>query len=87
MMGKHPRDLLQHLPSSREQYTLVNQIQDQRPLAPTVFEDQTIVFLIKMAFSCLRVSPHVRSTMEEVYRTLAHFQTSSSTSKQLFFFV
>lgn len=83
MMGKHPRDLLQHLPSSSGQYTLVNEILDQRPLAPTITEDQTIVFLIKIAFSCLRVSPHVRPTMKEVYHTLTHFQTSSSTSTQI----
>jgi len=83
MMGKHPRDLLQHLQSSREQYTLVNEILDQQPLAPTRIEEQSIVFLIKMAFSCLRVSPHVRPTMKEVYHTLTNFQSSSSTSTRL----
>lgn len=78
VMGKHPRDLLQRLASSKEQYTLVDEILDQRPLAPTTTEGKSIVFLVKVAFSCLKASPQARPTMQEVYQTLIHYPSSSS---------
>ncbi|KAF7080477.1 hypothetical protein CFC21_084551 [Triticum aestivum] len=78
LIGKHPRDLLQHLASSTEPYTLVKEILDQRPLAPTTIEEKNIVFQIRVVFSCLKASPQARPTMQEIYQMLIHYESSTS---------
>ncbi len=81
VIGKHPRDLLQHLTSSRDHNITIKEILDSRPLAPTTTEEENIVSLIKVVFSCLKASPQARPTMQEVYQTLIDYQTSSFLSK------
>ncbi|XP_062200451.1 probable leucine-rich repeat receptor-like protein kinase At1g35710 [Phragmites australis] len=78
VMGKHPRDLLHHLASSREHYMELEKILDQRPEAPTTTEAKDLVLLMKVAFSCLQVSPQARPTMQEGYQALIHQQSSCS---------
>jgi len=80
VMGKHPRDLLNQL-ASGEQHMLLMEILDQRPLAPTVTEAETIIHLIKVACSCLQPSPQARPTMQEAYQALIHHQSSSSSPR------
>lgn len=41
-MGKHPMELLQTLLSSEQQHTLVKEILDERPTAPTTTEEESI---------------------------------------------
>lgn len=78
VMGKHPMELLRTLLSSEQQHTLVKEILDERPTAPTTTEEESIEILIKVAFSCLEASPHARPTMMEAYQTLIQQHSSSS---------
>ncbi|XP_062200449.1 MDIS1-interacting receptor like kinase 2-like isoform X2 [Phragmites australis] len=78
MMGKHPRDLLDHHASSREHYMELKKILDQRPAVPTTTEAKDVVLLMKVAFSCLQASPQARPTMQEAYQALIHQQSSCS---------
>ncbi|XP_062201298.1 MDIS1-interacting receptor like kinase 2-like [Phragmites australis] len=78
VMGKHPRDLLHHLTSSREHSMELEEILDQRPAAPTTTEAKDIALLMKVAFSCLQASPLARPTMQEAYQALIHHQSSCS---------
>nr|XP_040254392.1 MDIS1-interacting receptor like kinase 2-like [Aegilops tauschii subsp. strangulata] len=78
VMGKHPRDLLDGTLSSGEQAMLVKDILDQRPTTPTTKEENSLVLLIKLAFSCLESSPQARPTMREAYQTLIQQPSSSS---------
>nr|AAL31656.1 Putative protein kinase [Oryza sativa]AAM08710.1 Putative protein kinase [Oryza sativa Japonica Group]AAP51899.1 Leucine Rich Repeat family protein [Oryza sativa Japonica Group] len=78
VMGKHPMELLQTLLSSEQQHTLVKEILDERPTAPTTAEEESIEILIKVAISCLEASPHARPTMMEAYQTLIQQHSSSS---------
>uniref|UniRef100_A0A0E0B7B3 non-specific serine/threonine protein kinase n=1 Tax=Oryza glumipatula TaxID=40148 RepID=A0A0E0B7B3_9ORYZ len=78
VMGKHPMELLQTLLSSEQQHTLVKEILDERPTAPTTTEEESIEILIKVAFYCLEASPHARPTMMEAYQTLIQQHSSSS---------
>lgn len=80
VMGKHPRDLLQALMPSMEQHILVKEILDQRPAAPTTTEEESIVLIIKVAFSCMEASPQARPTMQDLYRRLTQQNNSSSCS-------
>ncbi|XP_062200446.1 MDIS1-interacting receptor like kinase 2-like [Phragmites australis] len=78
VMGKHPRDLLHHLTSSREHSMELEEILDQRPAAPTTTEAKDIALLMKVAFSCLQASPQARPTMQEAYQALIHQQSFCS---------
>ncbi|KAF6987012.1 hypothetical protein CFC21_004686 [Triticum aestivum] len=77
LMGKHPMDLLDGSLSSGEQHILVKDILDQRPTTPTT-EQNSLLLLIKLAFSCLESSPQARPTMREAYQTLIQQPSSSS---------
>lgn len=78
VMGTHPRDLLEHLASSRRQNLQLAEVMEKRPLPPTTEEEKDIVNLMKVAFTCLQATPQARPTMQEVYQTLIQNQSSAS---------
>jgi serine/threonine protein kinase len=78
VMEKHPRDLVDGSLLRGEQSMLVKDILDQRPTTPTTTEENSLVMLIKLAFSCLESSPQARPTMRETYQTLVQRPSSSS---------
>ncbi|CAN6294435.1 unnamed protein product [Urochloa humidicola] len=78
VMGKHPKDILDHLASSSRQHLRLTEILDQRPLPPTITEERDIFVPVKVAFSCVQASPQARPTMQEAYKTLIHQQYCTS---------
>ncbi|CAN6312060.1 unnamed protein product [Urochloa humidicola] len=81
VMGKHPKDILDHLASSSRQHLRLTEILDQRPLPPTITEERDIFVPVKVAFSCVQASPQARPTMQEAYKTLIHQQYCTSVPK------
>ncbi|RCV43437.1 hypothetical protein SETIT_9G294400v2 [Setaria italica] len=49
------------------------EILDLRSSPPTTIEEEGIVLLVKVAFSCLGASPQARPTMQEVYQASSSF--------------
>jgi hypothetical protein len=69
LMGKHPRDLQNHVASLENQFVL-EEILDKRLPTPEAAEEKNVNSCLSMAFRCLLPSPQERPTMMEVFRGL-----------------
>ncbi|KAJ4958643.1 hypothetical protein NE237_025754 [Protea cynaroides] len=86
LMGRHPGDflsslslsLLSSLPSSSTvQSMMLKDILDIRISPPTAEVAGTVVFTLKLAFTCLNVDPQLRPTMKHVSHELSSHKSFS----------
>nr|GMC92556.1 MDIS1-interacting receptor like kinase 2-like [Ipomoea batatas] len=69
IIGKHPGDLITCISSSSSSATdgmLLRDLLDPRLSTPTGHDAQQLVFVAKIAISCLNSNPQCRPTMQEV---------------------
>jgi hypothetical protein len=66
LMGRHPTNLLAHLPSSAFQNMMLHEILDQRLSPPNHLVEQDIFLVATIAFACIHIKPESRPTMKYV---------------------
>ncbi|XP_038972830.1 MDIS1-interacting receptor like kinase 2-like [Phoenix dactylifera] len=66
IMGTHPGDLVSSLSSSDVQQMLFSDVLDQRISPPTAYMVKEVTLLAIIAFSCIRVEPQARPTMQRI---------------------
>ncbi|XP_008779669.3 MDIS1-interacting receptor like kinase 2-like [Phoenix dactylifera] len=66
IMGRHPGDLVSSLSSSDVQQMLFIDVLDQRIPPPAAYMVKEVLLLAIIAFSCIRIIPQARPTMQRI---------------------
>lgn len=82
LMGKHPGDLLTHLPSSTEVDAFLQDVLDLRIPNPTDQVAEEVSRAFSVALQCLEEDPRARPTMRQVADKLAAVLRSPETQRQ-----
>ncbi|XP_054819369.1 MDIS1-interacting receptor like kinase 2-like [Prosopis cineraria] len=85
IMGIHPRELISSLAekSTNNDLMLLKDMLDSRLYYPTEPISDEVIFIAKIAFSCLKENPRYRPTMEQVSVDLARSSSRSHLEDQL----